>query len=105
MLHKGGWCQVPAHQSAKQTDDGEEEEEGDPEYLPIIQGLLDGELAELLKAESEGCVVHYCMQKVVRLVSVRHKQGGLAAPPPIVSRIFQELSIDICCLDTLPNSK
>jgi len=28
----------------------------------------------------------------VRLISRRHKSGGLAAPPPIVGRIFQELS-------------
>lgn len=82
---------MPAPQSAKQSET-EEEEDTQPELLAIIEGLLPGELDELISAERQGCSVHHCMQKLVRLVSIRHKQGGLAAPPPIVSRVFQELS-------------
>jgi len=60
--------------------------------LPIVGGLSPEEELELQQAEREGCPIHFLMQKLVRMVSRRHKCGGLAAPPPIVSRIFQELS-------------
>eukprot|EP00965_Chrysotila_dentata_P149999 4954081-Pleurochrysis_carterae.AAC.1 len=32
------------------------------------------------------------MQRIIRAISTRHHAGGLCAPAPIVSRIFQELS-------------
>jgi len=60
--------------------------------LPVIDGTDEKETTALKHAASEGCPVHFLMQKLVRLVARRHKAGGLAAPPPIVSRIFQELS-------------
>jgi len=36
--------------------------------------------------------VHYIMTRVIRLVSQRISEGGMAAPPPVVSRVYQELS-------------
>jgi len=66
--------------------------EGDDEPLPVVGGISNTEIKALIDADCEGCAVHFLMQKVVRLVSRRHKNGGLAAPPPIVSRVFQELS-------------
>jgi len=74
----------------------EEEEEGpterDAQWLPVIGAVAECEFEEYLAAKCAGVPVHYWMQKMVRLCTMRHHQGGLAAPPPIVSRIFQELS-------------
>jgi len=74
----------------------EEEEEGpterDSQWLPVIGAVAESEFEEYLLAKSAGVPVHYWMQKMARLCTMRHHQGGLAAPPPIVSRIFQELS-------------
>ena len=36
--------------------------------------------------------VHATCQRILRSIATRHKAGGIAAPPPIVSRIFQEIS-------------
>lgn len=68
------------------------QEDADMELLSVIHGMSPAECAELQRADAQGCATHYLMQKVVRLASLRHKAGGLAAPPPIVSRIFQEFS-------------
>ena len=38
------------------------------------------------------CPVLGTMQRIIRAISTRHKAGGVRAPAPIVSRIFQELS-------------
>eukprot|EP00657_Telonema_sp_P-1_P005202 TRINITY_DN22410_c0_g1_i1.p1 TRINITY_DN22410_c0_g1~~TRINITY_DN22410_c0_g1_i1.p1 ORF type:complete len:106 (-),score=32.37 TRINITY_DN22410_c0_g1_i1:135-452(-) len=32
------------------------------------------------------------MARIVRLISHRQKEGGCAVPPPILSRVYQELS-------------
>lgn len=60
--------------------------------LVVIDGVTPAEGLAVQEAAREGCPVHFINQKLVRLVARRHKQGGLSAPPPIVSRIFQELS-------------
>ena len=39
-----------------------------------------------------GCAVLATANRIIRSVSTRHKAGGLGMPPPIVGRIFQELS-------------
>ena len=37
-------------------------------------------------------LVHSQISRIVRSVATRHHAGGVRAPPPIVSRIFQERS-------------
>ena len=39
-----------------------------------------------------GCAVLATANRIMRSVSTRQKHGGLAAPPPIVGRIYSELS-------------
>jgi len=39
-----------------------------------------------------GCAVLATANRVIRSVSTRQRAGGLSVPPPIVSRVFQELS-------------
>jgi len=60
--------------------------------LVVIDGVGPAEGRAVQEAARGGCPVHFLNQKLVRLVAHRQKRGGLAAPPPIVSRIFQELS-------------
>ena len=36
--------------------------------------------------------VHAQISRVCRTITTRHAAGGIKAPPPIVSRVFQELS-------------
>ena len=56
-----------------------------------VLGVLDAEeLAHLTRHEPD--YVDCAMARLVRLISGRFKEGGLTMPPPIVSRIYQELS-------------
>jgi len=70
---------------------GDEEGEGERlEDLPI--------LGELKAATRQGLVencehqVHHIMTRIIRLVTQRMNEGGVAIPPPILSRVYQELS-------------
>jgi len=80
------------YKNARDEDDDDENAELDIEELPVVGGMSDLEFRELMRANQEDAQVHYLMQKMVRMVSQRQQLGGVAAPPPIVSRIFQELS-------------
>ena len=63
---------------------------GGRDKIAVVGGFLEGELAHL-----EGHSPHYvdcAISRLVRLISVRCKEGGVAMPAPIVSRIYQELS-------------
>ena len=42
--------------------------------------------------KNRGCAVHTTCNRILRSLTTRHHHGGLRAPPPIVSRIYQELS-------------
>lgn len=57
--------------------------------LPII-----GTLSEATKDELNGCEhkVHCVMTRILRLIALRQCEGGLAVPPPILSRVYQEFS-------------
>jgi len=57
--------------------------------LPIIGQLEESTRHGLQISEHK---VHYIMTRVIRLVSQRISEGGMAAPPPVVSRVYQELS-------------
>ena len=57
--------------------------------LPIIGQLEENTLRGLHASEHK---VHYIMTRIVRLISQRLVEGGMAAPPPVVSRVYQELS-------------
>jgi len=57
--------------------------------LPIIGQLEESTRFGLHTSEHK---VHYIMTRVVRLISQRISEGGMAAPPPVVSRVYQELS-------------
>ena len=64
----------------------------DPDYggrdkISVVGGFLEGELEHL--GEHEPHFVDCAMARLIRLISVRLKEGGLAMPPPIVSRIYQ----------------
>jgi len=85
--------QQPKLSRSKSNLEGNLEESGtDAAFLPVIGKVTEGEYTEYHSAKDAEVPVHYWMQKMVRLITKRHHQGGLAAPPPIVSRIFQELS-------------
>ena len=55
----------------------------------LQKGLTPGECSFVIGAP---CPVLSTMQRIIRAISTRHKAGGVRAPAPIVSRIFQELS-------------
>ena len=63
---------------------------GGKDKIEVLGGLLEGELPHLRNHVPH--LVDCAMSRLVRLISVRLKEGGLAMPPPIVSRIYQELS-------------
>jgi len=60
------------------------------EKVEVLGGFLDDELQHLARHSPMFC--DCAMARLVRLISVRFKEGGLQMPPPIVSRIYQELS-------------
>ena len=43
-------------------------------------------------AKNRGCAVHTTVNRIIRSMSTRMKNGGLDFAPPIISRIYQELS-------------
>jgi len=57
--------------------------------LPIIGELEHSTWHGLNISEHK---VHYIMTRIIRMISNRIKEGGMAAPPPVVSRVYQELS-------------
>lgn len=57
--------------------------------LPIIGQLEETTRHGLRTSEHK---VLYIMCRVVRLISMRIDEGGMRAPPPVVSRVYQELS-------------
>jgi predicted membrane chloride channel (bestrophin family) len=63
---------------------------GGREAIEAIAGWQDDEIEHL--AQHEPHFVDCALARLVRLISVRFKEGGLNMPPPIVSRIYQELS-------------
>lgn len=63
---------------------------GGRDAVEVLGGFLDDELEHLARHEPN--FVDCVMARLVRLISVRLKDGGLNMPPPIVSRIYQELS-------------
>lgn len=87
-----GPTKAPQHSHQGDLTERGDDADGEMELLVVVHGMSPVEFSELLKAEDEGCPVHFLMLKLVRLVSLRHKAGGLAAPPPIVGRVFTELS-------------
>lgn len=60
-----------------------------PVKYEVLHGFQEGETFALIGAKDR---VGYVLTRVVRLLSQRIAQGGLAMPPPIVSRTFQEFS-------------
>ena len=42
--------------------------------------------------QNRGCAVHTTVNRILRTLTTRMKNGGLPFPPPIISRIYQELS-------------
>ena len=67
----------------------------EPDYagkdkIEVLDGFLEGEIAHLTQHDPH--FVDCALARLVRLISVRCKEGGLNMPPPIVSRIYQELS-------------
>ena len=42
--------------------------------------------------KNRGCAVHTTVNRIIRTLSTRMKNGGLNFAPPIISRIYQELS-------------
>lgn len=70
---------------------GDEEGEGERlEHLPVLGALEAATRAGLI----ENCEhqVHHIMTRIIRLVTQRMDEGGVAIPPPILSRVYQELS-------------
>lgn len=70
---------------------GNDEGEGETlEHLPILGALDETTRAGLI----ENCEhqVHHIMTRIIRLVTQRMDEGGVAIPPPILSRVYQELS-------------
>jgi len=55
----------------------------------LLHGLSKAELALLAAAP---CPVLATAQRIQRAIITRQSAGGIAAPPPIVSRVFQEIS-------------
>ena len=55
----------------------------------LAQGLSPAEIAVLDRAP---CPVLATALRIQRAIITRHDSGGVRAPPPIVSRIFQEIS-------------
>jgi predicted membrane chloride channel (bestrophin family) len=63
---------------------------GGRDAIEVIAGWQDDEIEHL--AQHEPHFVDCALARLVRLISVRFKEGGLNMPAPIVSRIYQELS-------------
>ena len=63
---------------------------GGRDKIAVTGGFFEGEL-EHLQAHAPH-FVDCVMARLVRLISIRVKEGGMNIPPPVVSRVYQELS-------------
>jgi len=83
--------QTPRTPRAAHLSLGTEEGEGENlEHLPILGNLEDTTREGLIQnCEHQ---VHHIMTRIIRLVTQRMNEGGVAIPPPILSRVYQELS-------------
>jgi len=83
--------QTPRTPRAAHLSLGTEEGEGEIlEHLPILGNLEDTTREGLIQnCEHQ---VHHIMTRIIRLVTQRMNEGGVAIPPPILSRVYQELS-------------
>jgi len=98
---------VPFDDSYKEGHDGDEDDDQSHVAEPLSLGDDEGEgeklehlliLGALDEATRAGLIencehqVHHIMTRIIRLVTQRMDEGGVAIPPPILSRVYQELS-------------
>jgi len=89
------WSSTEQHKAqghvAEHLSLGDEEGDGERlETLPVLGAVEEATRAGLI----ENCEhqVHHIMTRIIRLVTQRMDEGGVAIPPPILSRVYQELS-------------
>jgi len=65
---------------------------GGMRHLEILAGMDPTSLTKGLNDPRVHDKTALCLQWVQKILTTRQKQGGLAVPPPILSRVYQELS-------------
>ena len=78
-----------AQSAAKREEDSIEQRTRADKVTELAAGITKPERALLLAAP---CPVFATAQRIQRSIITRLHAGGMRAPPPIISRIFQEVS-------------
>jgi len=61
-------------------------------HLEILGGLEEDEKLQLMRVAPQRAWTETIYQRLVRMVTLRERQGGLPVPPPVLARIYADLS-------------